>query len=198
MARAPKKTTNTAAVKMADDATKDTAPETAGDVPGDNVSAVVAEITGADADDTNATGTTPPSGAKPEVQPSDTAVPASQPQADTSATDEATSEIVTSGDASDVPVEESRQALARALKAITGDQSTVVPTGTKMMFLPSGMVVKVTGPKKGRRRAGRTFGREPVEIPIEELSEDEVAALNADPALTVTVVPVEKVSSGRG
>jgi hypothetical protein len=193
MARAPKKTTNTAAVKVAHDTTKDTAPETAGGFEGDNVSAVVAEITGADADETNATGSDVQSDAKPEDQPSVDEAPANDLQGETSPTDTdgATSENGVSDDTADVPVEESRQALARALKAITGDPSTVVLTAT-------GMAVKVTGPKKGRRRAGRNFGREPVLIPIDELSEEEVAALDADPALTVTVVPVEKVSSGRG
>ncbi|MEO1974805.1 MAG: HI1506-related protein [Paracoccaceae bacterium] len=47
------------------------------------------------------------------------------------------------------------------------------------------VVVVVTGPRKGRWRAGRHFTAEPVTIPAEELSDDEVAALLGDPRLTV-------------
>lgn len=47
------------------------------------------------------------------------------------------------------------------------------------------LVVEVVGPRKGRRRAGRHFGPEPVIIPLDELTEDEKAALVADPVLTV-------------
>lgn len=46
----------------------------------------------------------------------------------------------------------------------------------------------VTGPKKGRRRAGRSFGPEPVTIPAADLTEDEIAALTSDPGLTVTLI----------
>lgn len=46
-------------------------------------------------------------------------------------------------------------------------------------------VVVVTGPRKGRWRAGRHFTAEPVTIPAEDLSEDEIAALQADPRLSV-------------
>lgn len=53
---------------------------------------------------------------------------------------------------------------------------------------PFGLVVRVTGPRKGRWRAGRFFTRETVEIPLEELTEDEKAALIADPKLTVETV----------
>jgi len=55
-------------------------------------------------------------------------------------------------------------------------------------LLPSGVTVKVTGPRKGRRRVGREFGREPVVIPIEDLSEAELTALLEDSALTVELV----------
>lgn len=44
----------------------------------------------------------------------------------------------------------------------------------------------VIGPRRGRRRAGRQFGPEPVTIPLAELSDDEIAAIKGDPALTVT------------
>jgi hypothetical protein len=47
--------------------------------------------------------------------------------------------------------------------------------------------VTVTGPIEGRRRAGRRFGLEPVEIPLDELSDDELLALKGDPALSVFI-----------
>lgn len=65
----------------------------------------------------------------------------------------------------------------------------------------SGLVVVVTGPKKGRRRAGYSFGREPVTIPLEDLSEDAKQALISDPTLTLQIFEdgeprSEKVSGG--
>ena len=48
--------------------------------------------------------------------------------------------------------------------------------------------VTVTGPEKGRRRAGRRFGAEPTVIPAAELAEGELAMLLADPELKVEVV----------
>ncbi|TMV09822.1 hypothetical protein FGK63_01765 [Ruegeria sediminis] len=52
---------------------------------------------------------------------------------------------------------------------------------------PAGdLVVEVVGPKKGRWRIGRHFTADPVVIPLDELSEDEKAALIADPKLSVT------------
>lgn len=43
----------------------------------------------------------------------------------------------------------------------------------------------ITGPKRGRWRAGRHFGPQAVTIPLTDLTEAEIAALRADPALTV-------------
>lgn len=48
--------------------------------------------------------------------------------------------------------------------------------------------VVVTAVQASRWRIGRQFGCEPVAIPAEDLSEDEFAALKADPMLTVQVV----------
>lgn len=53
---------------------------------------------------------------------------------------------------------------------------------------PPALTVVVTGPKEGRRRAGRAFGPEPVSIQAEELTEDEIAALQADPFLRVEII----------
>jgi hypothetical protein len=50
-------------------------------------------------------------------------------------------------------------------------------------------VLTVVGPARGRRRAGRQFGAEAVRIPLAELTEQEVEALIADPALAVSGLP---------
>lgn len=55
----------------------------------------------------------------------------------------------------------------------------------------SGLAVVVVGPKAGRRRIGRSFGAEPVSIPLEDLSEDDKAALIADPHLSVSAQPAD-------
>lgn len=52
-----------------------------------------------------------------------------------------------------------------------------------------GHVLRVVGPAKGRWRAGRKFGPEPVEIPVAELTEQDLAKLEGDPELTVSLVP---------
>lgn len=83
-----------------------------------------------------------------------------------------------------------RAALEAAVAAITGHQMPVIPNGMMIQITPSGHLVKVTGPKKGRRRIGRDFGRDPVLIPIGELTAEDIAALNADPALTVEITSV--------
>jgi hypothetical protein len=46
----------------------------------------------------------------------------------------------------------------------------------------------VTGPARGRWRIGRHFGPEAVEIALADLSEEERARLEADPALTIEIV----------
>ncbi len=51
--------------------------------------------------------------------------------------------------------------------------------------LASGVVVRITGPKKGRRRAGRHFGKQPVDVPIDDLDNAARVALIADPTLTL-------------
>ena len=45
--------------------------------------------------------------------------------------------------------------------------------------------VLIRGPAKGRWRAGRFFGPEPVELLINDLTEDEKVALAGDPELTI-------------
>lgn len=52
------------------------------------------------------------------------------------------------------------------------------------------VILTITGPKRGRRRAGRQFGSEPVQIAASELSEAERRALEADPSLKIDVSSV--------
>jgi hypothetical protein len=51
-----------------------------------------------------------------------------------------------------------------------------------------GFVLRVKGPAKGRWRAGRHFGPEAVDIPVDELSVEELQKLHGDPELTCLVV----------
>ncbi|MFG5381042.1 hypothetical protein [Yoonia sp. R2-816] len=51
--------------------------------------------------------------------------------------------------------------------------------------LASGVVVRIVGPKKGRWRAGRHFGKQPVDVPIDDLDNAARVALIADPTLTL-------------
>lgn len=48
--------------------------------------------------------------------------------------------------------------------------------------------VVVTGPEKGRWRAGRKFTREPSSIPLGDLKEGDLEKLQADPELFVKVI----------
>ncbi|PWE29969.1 hypothetical protein DDZ14_16130 [Maritimibacter sp. 55A14] len=49
----------------------------------------------------------------------------------------------------------------------------------------------VRGPRRGRWRAGRKFGPEPVTIPVADLSLEEIGALQSDPHLSVSETTVE-------
>lgn len=64
----------------------------------------------------------------------------------------------------------------------------------------SGVVVVVTGPRNGRRRAGYDFGKQAVEIPIDDLTPDQRDALSRDPKLTLQLfkdgAPVTDVIQG--
>lgn len=53
---------------------------------------------------------------------------------------------------------------------------------------PTGGTITVKGPRRGRWRAGRHFTHEVVAIPLAELSDDQIAALQGDPTLTVQIV----------
>lgn len=49
--------------------------------------------------------------------------------------------------------------------------------------------IRVTGPEKGRRRAGRRFGREPVDLEVADLTDEAIISIAGDRELTV--VPLE-------
>lgn len=53
---------------------------------------------------------------------------------------------------------------------------------------PPNLVVVVLGPKKGRWRAKRHFGPEPMRIPADELTAEEKEQLLSDPQLIVSVI----------
>jgi hypothetical protein len=56
---------------------------------------------------------------------------------------------------------------------------------------PEDYAVVVTGPAKGRWRIGRKFGPDAVSIPVQELTEPELRALDEDPELSLKLVPIE-------
>ncbi|TDE40929.1 hypothetical protein [Antarcticimicrobium sediminis] len=66
------------------------------------------------------------------------------------------------------------------------------PQPTPLPDLPiPDQIMRVIGPKGGFRRAGRTFGPEPVDIPLEDLSEAEQQALSSEPKLIVAMIAVD-------
>lgn len=65
----------------------------------------------------------------------------------------------------------------------------IVETGTPAASETTVAQVVVVGPAEGRRRAGRQFGPVPTAIPLADLSPDDLAALEADPRLIVSVTP---------
>lgn len=61
---------------------------------------------------------------------------------------------------------------------------TEIQPGADVMVIET---ITITGPKQGRWRAGRRFTKEPVTIPVDDLSEAEICALEDDPKLVVTL-----------
>lgn len=66
-------------------------------------------------------------------------------------------------------------------------KSTPKPAKATADLAPADAIT-VTGPEKGRRRAGRRFGPEPTVIPAAELAPGELEQLQADPELAVAIV----------
>lgn len=61
------------------------------------------------------------------------------------------------------------------------------PAGSLASEIPPGPVLVVTGPKRGRWRAGRLFGPVPTRLSVALVTDAERAAIEADPALTAEV-----------
>lgn len=68
------------------------------------------------------------------------------------------------------------------------DSVTPMAEVARAALPPPALTLIVTGPQSGRRRAGRAFGPEPVTLNAMDLTQDEIAALQADPALTVQIL----------
>jgi|JI6StandDraft_1071083.scaffolds.fasta_scaffold85209_4 hypothetical protein len=51
--------------------------------------------------------------------------------------------------------------------------------------------LRVTARRDSFRRIGRTFGADPVDIPLSDLKKEEIAALHADRMLVVSEVEIE-------
>ncbi|MGC9368706.1 MAG: hypothetical protein ACP5DX_04105 [Paracoccaceae bacterium] len=97
-----------------------------------------------------------------------------------------TAELKTPGDqgqagaAEVAPARDTKPDQGAEAAAANGQQSQ--SGGTVTPAAKAGTIT-VTGPKQGRWRAGRHFGPEPIEIPLDELTEDQIAAIEADPRL---------------
>lgn len=68
----------------------------------------------------------------------------------------------------------------------------------KASEVPTDGSLTVVGPEKGRRRAGRRFGPEPVVIAVADLDEDDLQAIRNDPALIVSFSPAPDPAAGGG
>ncbi len=58
--------------------------------------------------------------------------------------------------------------------------------------------LRITGPEKGRRRADRRFGPDPVDIAVTELTEAEILWLQRDPLLTISYGLLDAADAGEG
>lgn len=76
---------------------------------------------------------------------------------------------------------------AGAVAAAPAAEAKAKPKKADKADAPEATVV-VTGPEKGRWRAGRKFTREPSSIALGDLKEGELEALQADPELMVQIV----------
>lgn len=65
---------------------------------------------------------------------------------------------------------------------------TPTPPEVKAPKAKQPVVLQVKGPANGRWRAGRHFTPEPVDIPMNDLSDEDLLKLKGDPALICTVI----------
>ncbi|WP_126975040.1 hypothetical protein [Frigidibacter oleivorans] len=82
---------------------------------------------------------------------------------------------------------EEERASEEAAAAPVGEAVILPGTDAPEAEPQAAVVLVVTGPRKGRWRAGRHFGPEPVTLVAADLTEAERAQLMDDPVLTVTV-----------
>lgn len=79
--------------------------------------------------------------------------------------------------------------IAEANSSVIVEQDAV-PNGPALVgetkVVPASVVV--IGPPQGRWRIGRKFGSEPVTIPLDDLTKDEMDRLGADPLLVCQVI----------
>lgn len=65
------------------------------------------------------------------------------------------------------------------------------PTPAKAGSTVKGLRVRSCSPQGPFRRAGYTFGRDPIEIPLQELKDDQVKRLKCEPMLVVEEVEIK-------
>jgi hypothetical protein len=73
----------------------------------------------------------------------------------------------------------------KAASNVTQKNKAPTPKTTNAKKASKGQAYIITGPKKGRRRAGRYFDGTAQHIPADKLSKADIAALKADPMITV-------------
>jgi hypothetical protein len=88
------------------------------------------------------------------------------------------------------PAEKSKP-VAKAAKPKASTKSTPKPDDGKSKPPSEPAEVLVVTARRPRRRAGRAFGKDPVEIPLADLSDAERVAIDSDPVLTVKIRPAD-------
>lgn len=83
------------------------------------------------------------------------------------------------------PAAEAKKAADKKPAAEAKEPAEQKPAGKKRS--KEVRILRVVGPERGRRRAGHHFGAEAVDLPIDDLTEEQVAAIGADPQLIATV-----------
>lgn len=93
------------------------------------------------------------------------------------------------GPVNQMPPEAAAEAGAADLAA-SADETMLVVDGSGgggFSLAPAVPIAVVVGPQRGFRRAGRAFGPDPVLIPVDELSREEMEALMGEPQLVVSI-----------
>ncbi|RWR26792.1 hypothetical protein D2T29_19640 [Sinirhodobacter populi] len=119
------------------------------------------------------------------------AVPAAP---DAATVETALSAIVTDGAEQDIPFTDATAASGGGLVMDDDAASVLAKAVNSLVETPA---IRVIGPKRGRWRIGRRFGSDPVDIPLDDLSEEEARALSEDPLLTISVSAIPTLTAGR-